>query len=155
MKTRRLCILAAMVLTACGPQPVEDEAADQTTESDFTAESSATESGIMGDPWNCGELGETCVGPLGIGDCIDGVCRGRLGSCYGPFGRNCDELCALDGFTCAQSECEGVTAFGWMGSQQYADTMCISGDKPSAVPLNITCDESLDELATTVNCCCT
>src|SRR5690606_11339632 len=90
-------------------------------------------------PWNCGESGAKCIGPMGIGDCIDDECQGRLVECR-IGGTNCDDTCADHGGVCAEDRCEGVTAFGWsLTSVDHSETMCTLADKKTATALTIGC----------------
>ena len=146
-----MAAMIALVVTACGPGEVNDQ--DPGLEPDLPADA---EAGVVGDPWNCGELGLKCVGPLGIGECIDGECQAHLGAqCWSPeFAPSCDAYCKSFDESCAYLGCEGATAYGWMGSQLEADAACIN-HIDSVVPMTVTCEQPLEGLVTTVLCCCT
>ena len=135
----------------CGPDRIPD---DSTSEPDADDPIQEDEEGVVGDRWNCGELGLSCVGPLNIGECIDDQCQGRLWECRG-WSSTCDEYCQLEGRTCDELGCEGATAYGWPGSQEEADALCGFNDSETVIPLFVGCDEPLAGMATTVRCCCT
>lgn len=137
------------IAAACGPPRPDD---DGTSADDHTPIPDLGN----GDKWNCGDLGVSCVGPLGIGDCIDGQCQPRLGhQCYSPaWTPTCDDYCIAEGSTCAADRCSGVTAWGWPGDQTMGDILCTDGDRHTAFPLDVACDEPLEGLATTLRCCC-
>jgi hypothetical protein len=148
-QTLRTCLV--LLLSACGPGERDTETSSAESPADLGEPEGADS---QNDPWNCGEIGAVCVGPLGIGDCIDGQCGATLGECYRPPG-DCDSICDLDGRTCAEFACEGATAWAWNATTQYeADTLCALGDQQAVTPLAVGCSEPLDELATSVSCCC-
>lgn len=144
--------IVAAVFSACGPGEVDDRGSDP--EPDLPDEA---EEGVVGDPWNCGELGLKCIGALAIGECIDGECQGRLiGQCWSPeFAPSCDAFCESFGESCVYLGCEGATAYGWTGLQAEADGACSVGHRDSVIPMTVTCDQPLEGLITTVLCCCT
>jgi hypothetical protein len=112
--------------------------------------------GVIGDPWHCGESDAKCVGPLDIGECIDGECQGRLFDCW-TSGASCSEICAADpGSTCAEGRCDGATAFGWSAtSSDEAVEMCASANEATAMPLTISCDDPLPLAEYPgIRCCC-
>lgn len=108
----------------------------------------------VGDPWNCGEANVSCVGPLGIGECIDGECQGRLSGCW-EAGTSCDELCEQAGGACDRS-CSDAAAFGWMAATSVeALDMCAMADAGTATALTVACDEPLPfSDYTAIRCCC-
>src|SRR5690606_23865525 len=140
----------------CGdrPLPPDDDADDIANDGD-AKEPDAMAEGVVGDPWNCGESGAKCIGPMGIGDCIDDECQGRLSSCR-LGGTTCDVLCGNEGGVCAEDRCEGVTAFGWsLTSVEHSETMCTLADKKTATALTIGCADPLPfETFPGVRCCC-
>lgn len=144
--------LLVAVLGACGPGGRDTGTDDSNPHADVGEGGEDDES--KEDPWNCGEIGAICVGPLGIGECVDGQCGATLGECYGPPG-DCNSICALDGRLCAELACDGATAWVWNASTQYeSNILCAIGDEESVTPLTVACDEPLDNLAKGVSCCC-
>lgn len=137
----------AVWLLACRPSGDESTVGKSSTTIDVTA---ATE----GDPWNCGELGLKCVGPLAIGECIDGECGPHLSDCMA--GQSCENACATYGEVCVERGCEGATAFAFMaGTQAEADARCGEAMRVDAVGVEVTCGEVLPlGQATTWRCCC-
>lgn len=140
--------LCAMLGVGCGPPRPDGEASaeDGTPVPDLGSE----------DRWHCGELGLDCVGPLNIGECIDGQCQPILGfDCKGPsIAPTCDEYCAAAGRTCAANSCAGATAWGWGGDLETAAIYCLDGYKAEAIALNVACDAPLEGLVSLVRCCC-
>ena len=144
-----LLIVVATVLAACRPGLVDDASTSQDSQLE-EAEVPDTDE----DPWKCGELGLVCVGPLGIGECVDGACQGRLSSCYPPA-MTCAEICGELDAACLEHGCEGATAWVWDApTQEEADYLCVSGHRDSAQALSIGCEDDLTGLAKRVNCCC-
>ncbi|PRQ07912.1 hypothetical protein [Enhygromyxa salina] len=95
-----IAALAASTIIGCGPGEVSDVGSDPFHDLPVEAEA---EDGVVGDPWHCGELGLKCVGGLGIGECIDGECQGRLiAECWSPaFAPTCDAFCESFDESCA------------------------------------------------------
>ncbi|KIG12321.1 hypothetical protein DB30_01589 [Enhygromyxa salina] len=150
----KFSISAVVAVTlACGPGEVSDLGSAPIH--DLPAEAEA-EGGVVGDPWHCGELGLKCVGGLGIGECIDGECQGRLiAECWSPeFAPTCDAFCGSFAESCAYLACDGATAWGWAGPALEADARCLGGDHDTVIPLTVTCDQPLSGLITTMMCCC-
>jgi hypothetical protein len=146
-------LVVLILSSACQPdRPTNTNTSDG---QDSHASGKGDELGPDEDPWDCGEMGLTCIGPLGIGSCVEGECQGRLTmTCYPPD-RNCDEICADLGATCAPQGCEGATAWVWNAStKEEADYLCLAADRDAAEALAIGCDEELTDLAMSVNCCC-
>ena len=50
---------------------------DDASGADSSASGDSGTEGVVGDPWNCGEVGAKCVGPMGIGECVDGFLASR------------------------------------------------------------------------------
>lgn len=152
MKSARSLLVAALALLACQPPGIPDEDSDSQADAPGP---DAAEDPSSDDPWSCGEEELKCVGPLGIGECVDGVCQGRLGSC-GPAEGTCAELCSTyEGAVCAELDCEEATAFVWdRPTQEEADALCISGAKDAAIPLAIGCEDELSSYGNSAMCCC-
>lgn len=150
MKTHPSLFAAALVVLAvlaCQPPGIPDESADSPEAADGGEDSKE-------DPWHCGEENLHCVGPLGIGECVDGECQGRLTFCRLASG-TCSEICANEGAVCAPNDCEGATAYLWdYPTQEEADGICSAAIKEAATPWAIGCDDELSGLGKTVNCCC-
>ena len=147
--TKRLWSLAPLVLVlACGRQLPGDD--------DEQSDDSATPDLPTEDPWNCGELGLKCVGPLGIGECVQGECQATLGGeCWVAASvGTCEQYCGMLGRTCAELACDGATAYGWQGEPEMASVLCLDADHATAVPLELGCDEPLEGTATVLMCCC-
>lgn len=148
MNTRSLTMMG--MLFACRPSGEEDSG-----EKDTGAAASDSAEATQGDPYNCGELGLQCAGPLGIGTCVEGECGPAL---YPQCTANqtCESLCGTFGLTCAEQGCEGATAFAFVGdSQAEADELCLEGRRSDAVPADVTCGELLPlGESTTWLCCC-
>ncbi|PRQ00026.1 hypothetical protein ENSA5_28400 [Enhygromyxa salina] len=108
------------------------------------------------DPAHCGQSETNCVGPMGIGDCVEGECQGRLFNCW-TAGSTCADACAEQpGSSCAEGRCEGATAFGW-GGQDHDESveLCTWADEASATPLTLACDEPLPFADFPgIRCCC-
>jgi hypothetical protein len=137
--------------SGCGPGSSDTEHGDPDPLADLAG---AEANDSQEDPWNCGELGAICVGPLGIGECVDGQCGATLAQCATPPG-DCNSMCALDGRPCAELACDGATAWVWNASEQYeAEVLCALGYEQAATPLSVACDEPLDDLAMAALCCC-
>ncbi|EDM81251.1 hypothetical protein PPSIR1_40245 [Plesiocystis pacifica SIR-1] len=151
MKLNPSLLAAMLVVLARSPPGIPDEGLDTQVESPG-ADAGAEHS--MDDPWHCGEEDLKCIGPLGIGECVDGECQGRLTFCHLAAG-TCAEICANDGGVCAPLDCEGATAFAWdYALQEEADALCDAAIKDAATPLEIGCDDELNTFGKTVNCCC-
>lgn len=143
--------LVLVFISACGLGERDTQGSDAESPADLGA---AEGDESKEDPWSCGEIGAVCIGPLGIGECINGQCGATLGECHRPPG-DCNSICALDDRPCVELACEGATAFGWnTPTQAEADTLCVVGHEQSATPLLVACDEPLDDLAMIVSCCC-
>jgi hypothetical protein len=111
-----LFLMLGLFACRAGPIPGDTEADDD----DDPPE-------VLGDPWKCGELGLKCVGPLGIGQCINEQCTPKLGNqCWGAdFAPTCDHYCEAFEQSCAFEGCEGATfGDGWATSRGL-DT-CVS-----------------------------
>lgn len=136
----------AVWLLACRPSGDESTAAGSSA--------GVTDGATEGDPWNCGELGLKCVGPMAIGECIDGECGPHLSDCRA--GQSCEIVCATDGEVCVERGCEGATAFAFMaGTQAEADERCGEAMRVDAVGVDVACGEVLPlGQATTWRCCC-
>ncbi len=146
-------IIVTLLASACqSDRPADTHTSDS---QDSHASGNGGALSLDEDPWHCGERGLTCVGPLGIGECVDGECQARLTmTCYSPD-RNCDEVCGDLGAVCALQGCEGATAWVWNAStKEEADYLCLSADRDAAEALAIPCDEELTDVAMSVNCCC-
>jgi hypothetical protein len=142
-------VLALFASPACGPGQPDGEVTGQDAP---TPDLGQAES--LGDPNNCGELGLHCIGPLGIGSCIDGECGPTLSDCYGTS-ETCTEICALTGRACAPLGCDGATAWGWTASSvDEAVALCGLADKQAVEPMYMGCDDDLEGLAPVLSCCC-
>ncbi len=141
--------IAVLILVGCGAGPIDGETGSQ-------AEIPKDVGDDQGDPWHCGELGLKCIGPLGIGECIDGQCGPRLGQqCWGPqFAPTCDDYCEAFDLSCASQACDGATVWGWTGPPDWADLMCSDNTKDTAISLTLGCDEPLEGSLTVFRCCC-
>lgn len=143
--------LSLLLLTSsvCGPgQPGRETTGNDAPMPDLGQAES------LGDPNNCGELGLHCVGPLGIGSCIDGQCGPTLSQCYGATG-TCAEICAIEGRSCAPLGCDGATGWGWTASSvEEATVLCGFPDHQSVDPMHMACDDDLEGLAQVLSCCC-
>jgi hypothetical protein len=145
-------LIVAVALFACGPG---DVTATDTSPDPSVEDAPNGEEGVVGDRWKCGELGLVCVGPLGIGECIDDVCSPKLGKCQGvDFAPTCDVYCEGVERSCAYLGCEGATAYGWLGDLAWAGDRCLEPDHDLAVPLTVACDEPLEGHASILRCCC-
>ena len=124
---------ASLLLLGCGQRTLDTD----NTNPEVSDEPDVAQ-GVPGDPWHCGESDAKCVGPLGIGDCIDGECQGRLFDCW-TTGLTCTELCAESpGSSCAPGGCDGATAFGWASSDpNEAVASCADALEIGATPLTI------------------
>lgn len=149
--------LTMLALTAwlfgCGQRTTD---AEDAANADHVATEPDLPQGELGDPWHCGESDAKCVGPLGIGDCIDGECQGRLFDCW-TSGSTCTEACAANpGSSCAPGGCDGATAFGWSTSNpDEAVEACSDALETGATPLTIGCDDPLPFADFPgIRCCC-
>ncbi|PRQ03107.1 hypothetical protein ENSA7_53780 [Enhygromyxa salina] len=143
-----LLLVLSSCLLGCNQRPLDPDS----TEAD--AGMPPDVGGVMGDPWNCGEEQLSCVGPLGIGDCIDGKCQGRLSTCW-ESGASCTALCEELGASCDAS-CEGAAAFGWAAeTENEALAMCVEPFDEGASPLSVTCEQPLPFADySAIRCCC-
>jgi hypothetical protein len=144
--TLALLFLSAL---ACGPgHPSGDTAMQDTPMPDLGQAES------LGDPWHCGELDLVCIGPLGIGSCVDGECGGWLSDCYQATG-TCAEICATEGRVCDELGCDGATAWRWTASSLLeAYDLCGSASHQTVEPMFIGCGDELEGLTTALSCCC-
>lgn len=144
-----LILALCSFMVSCGPPGPNDDGASSNDEKPIPDLGSE-------DRRDCGELGLDCVGPLNIGECIDGQCQPILGfDCKGPsIAPTCDEYCAAAGRTCAANSCAGATAWGWGGDLETAAIYCLDGYKAEAIALNVACDAPLEGLVSLVRCCC-
>jgi hypothetical protein len=143
--------LTLVFLTAltCGPGRPDTETTTQDTSMPDVGQAES-----LGDPWDCGELGLVCIGPLGIGSCVDGQCGGRLSQCY-VAAVTCAEICASEERICDELGCDGATAWGWTASSlDEASVLCGSASHQTVEPMFMGCGEELEGLATVLSCCC-
>ena len=140
--------LLALALAGCKPGPLDSDTAamDDATAPDV--------GGVIGDPWNCGDDGQFCVGPLQIGSCIDGKCTGRLTDCY-VAGESCTSICEDLGKMC-EASCEDSVAFGWTATDpDEAIANCSLTIEDTQTPLDVTCDQQLPFAEyPAISCCC-
>ena len=108
---------------------------------------------LQTNPLHCGACNVICIGPHGYGECIDGECGDRFGSCVpDTLGLNtCTELCEYEGMSCSAYGCGGVTAMVW----PHQDA-CVWSDNDSDTLLQIECDEDLEfgSEVGAASCCC-
>lgn len=141
--------LLLLTASACGPGRPDVDATGQDAPMPDLAEVES-----LGDLDACRDMGLNCIGPLGIGSCIDGQCGPTLGQCYGATG-TCTEICAMEGRACAPLGCKGATGWGWTASLvEEASLLCGQGDHQSAEPMYVGCDDELEGLAQALSCCC-
>jgi hypothetical protein len=145
-------LMAVCVLThACSPPPL-----DPPDTSSASADTPDVAQDLPADPMHCGESDVNCVGPLGIGDCVNGECQGQLFNCW-TTSTTCADACVNEAdVTCAEAGCDGATAFGW-GLQTHDESLaaCVWADEDTATPLTVACDEPLpfDDYPA-ISCCC-
>lgn len=149
-------VTALWLLASCGDRTIQTSSGDANkvaANEDPTPD--AMDEGVHGDPWNCGEKGYKCLGPMGIGECIDDECTGRLHGCF-VGGTTCADLCADEGVVCREAACDGATAFGWgVSSPEASIELCTYAEKEWATPLTIGCDEAIPfDAYPGVRCCC-
>ena len=104
------------------------------------------------DPLNCGECGRACRIVNGIGGCIGGICLPSWSPClYLAPDFSCGYHCDLEGESCVESACGGLTAITFNGGQP-CDTFTDGTDFVGA-----TCIDLLEasRTATMGRCCCT
>ena len=149
--------LLVCLLAGCGDRTIGPTDGDGNDVADEDAMPDAMDEGVVGDPWHCGESDAKCVGPMGIGECIDDECRGRLSSCW-HGGTTCTDVCKgeHEDLVCAEAECEGATAYGWsLSSIEESDVMCTLADRATSTALTIGCDDPLPfDTYPGLRCCC-
>ena len=93
------------------------------------------------------------IGPLGIGECIDGQCGSTLSDCYTAAG-TCAEICAIEGRPCDDLGCDEATAWGWTStSLQAAFDLCGFASHQTVQPLFIGYGDELEGLTQALSCC--
>jgi hypothetical protein len=142
-------VLSLLAFSACGPGSPDGEMTGQDTPMPDLGQAES-----LGDPDNCGELGLNCIGPLGLGSCVDGQCGPTLSQCYNASG-TCAEICALEGRACAPLGCDGATGWGWTASSvDEATALCGLANHQTVEPMYMACDDELEGLAQVLSCCC-
>jgi hypothetical protein len=159
--TRIIASWLTLLMFACGPRlDDDDEDAGAPDGGGHDCDDASCSPGPL-----CGERQLNCAGGLGMGECIDGKCSPVPMGCVGELSPNdtCTEVCADEGrsVVCVENGCDGVTAFGYPGTELEALAVC--GDstpdvREAVVPIEMSCDAPLhftgEGSFALYQCCC-
>jgi len=150
------------LLCACGPSVVDDEIRDDGPAEEDVADQDC-EDGPCASDLACGEEQRNCVGPFGIGKCVDGQCGPKPVDCVGEFSSesNCNESCSSRDLICVENGCDGATAFGLPGPEEVAIGQCGVGSSSArdiVTDIHGPCDRELNFSGegsfSVYQCCC-